>query len=50
MNDLCIAAPRRRVALMDAVFDHTRLLEAMLVENHLTDAETQTETLPTSAR
>jgi hypothetical protein len=35
--------------LRDAVFDHTRFLEAMLVENCLKDAETQMETLPISA-
>ena len=35
--------------LRDAVFDHTRFLEAMLVESYLKDAETQMETLPISA-
>ncbi|WP_140635322.1 FAD-dependent oxidoreductase [Methylibium rhizosphaerae] len=37
-------------ALRDVVFDHTRLLEAMLVETYLKDAETQMETLPIAAR
>lgn len=36
-------------ALRDVVFDHTRFLEAMLVENYLKDAEMQMETLPISA-
>jgi 2-polyprenyl-6-methoxyphenol hydroxylase-like FAD-dependent oxidoreductase len=35
--------------LRDAVFDHTRFLEAMLVDNYLKDAEMQMETLPISA-
>jgi 2-polyprenyl-6-methoxyphenol hydroxylase-like FAD-dependent oxidoreductase len=35
--------------LRDLVFDHTRFLEAMLVNSYLKDAETQMETLPISA-
>lgn len=37
-------------ALRDLVFDHTRFLEAMLVNNYLKDSEMQMETLPISSQ
>jgi 2-polyprenyl-6-methoxyphenol hydroxylase-like FAD-dependent oxidoreductase len=50
MGYLFHRAPWPLSALRDAVFDHTRFLEAMLVENYLKDAEVQMETLPIAAR